>query len=57
MNPIFDVSAKSPAYNDLYNYNYHYYVQGGYPFRKMEIYHWVYNNLLETGEDLVTICS
>ncbi len=57
INPMFDISVKSPSYNDIFNYNYHYYVQGGYAYEKMEIYHWVYNNLLEQDEDMVAICS
>lgn len=57
VNSLFDISVKSGAYNDIYAYNYNLYVQGGYPYEKMEIYHWVYDNLLEEGEDMVAICS
>lgn len=57
VNSLFDISVKSGAYNDIYAYNYNLYMQGGYPYEKMEIYHWVYDNLLEEGEDMVAICS
>lgn len=57
VNSLFDISVKSGAYNDIFAYNYNLYVQGGYAYEKMEIYHWVYDNLLEQGEDMVAICS
>lgn len=57
INTMFDMSVKSGAYNDIFAYNYNLYVQGGYPYEKMEIYHWVYNELLQKGEDMVAISS
>jgi len=33
------------------------FTKGGYPFYKMELYHYVYENLLEQGEEVVAIAS
>ena len=45
------------AYNDLLHYNYITFWMPGYSKEKEELYHWVYNELLEQGEELVPMAG
>ena len=50
-------SYKAEAYNDLLQYNYTTFWMQGYSKEKEELYHWVYNELLEQGEDIVPMAG
>ena len=50
-------SYKAEAYNDLLHYNYITFWMPGYSKEKEELYHWVYNELLEQGEELVPMAG
>ncbi|MCD8323341.1 MAG: hypothetical protein LUC32_00025 [Clostridiales bacterium] len=52
--PLFDTNpALSETVNDIYISNRTYVTQGGYPYYKVMMYHWAYENLLTQGEDLL----
>lgn len=57
INDLYDPRPKANEYNDIYSFNYGLFTKGGYPFYKMELYHYVYENLLEQGEEVVAIAS
>ena len=53
--PMFDQNNKGKALNDLLSYNKENFKNAGYPESKLELYHYVYDNLLSKGEELVPI--
>lgn len=57
INDLYVPTAKATQLNDIYSFNYGFFTRGGYPFYKMELYHYVYENLLLEGEDVVAIAS
>ncbi|RGG49843.1 hypothetical protein [Roseburia sp. AF20-18LB] len=56
-NSLMVSSYKAEAYNDLLHYNYITFWMPGYSKEKEELYHWVYNELLEQGEELVPMAG
>lgn len=56
-NALYVPIIKANGFNDIFWYNYCLYQQGGYAFPRMQLYHYVYENLLEEGEDVVAIAS
>lgn len=52
---LFDPTPKSASLNDLYNFNRTTLFTPGYSYDKRELYHYVYDKLLQKGEKMVAI--
>lgn len=56
-NQLFDINIKSAAVNDIFSYNYGNVWSTAYSPDKQELYHYVYDELLQKGQDMVPIAS
>ena len=56
-NELFNVNIKSSAFNDIFSYNYNNLRSAGYSLDKRELYHYVYDELISKGQDMVPIAS
>lgn len=56
-NELFDPMKKSDLFNDVYSYNYQLLCIPGYDNNKVDLYRYVYENLLQEGIDFVPLAG